>query len=339
MITETSSMDKIADMIRLGQLDQASQALDREQETEENRLELAFLRAYYLESIFDAEGAAEGYRKILEEQSNHTEAAFRLALIADHMGDEETAITHYELCVRQQRAPVQALMNLSLLFEEKGYLERAEKYLNDIITGFPNHTRAKRYLQSVKSSYTMVYDEQTLREREKHDAVLDMPISDFELSVRSRNCLRQMNIRSLGDLLSTTEYELLSYKNFGETSLNEIKAMLTQKGLKLGQTQHAADLIPAAVPTLAMGAITPAQPLAPAPAPAANSSFSASVTELELSVRARKALQRLGVVTMGELTVRTEAELMSIKNFGQTSLNEIKQQLSRFGLTFKQPGT
>ena len=44
-----------------------------------------------------------------------------------------------------------------------------------------------------------------------------------------------MNIKSLGDLLRTTEQELLSYKNFGETSLNEIKALLAQKGLRLGQ--------------------------------------------------------------------------------------------------------
>jgi DNA-directed RNA polymerase subunit alpha len=44
-----------------------------------------------------------------------------------------------------------------------------------------------------------------------------------------------MNIKSLGDLLKTTEQELLAYKNFGETSLNEIKALLAQKGLRLGQ--------------------------------------------------------------------------------------------------------
>src|SRR5919107_6301781 len=73
------------------------------------------------------------------------------------------------------------------------------------------------------------------RRGDKRAQVLDIPITDFELSVRSRNCLKKMNIRSLGDLLKTTEQELLSYKNFGETSLNEIKALLAQKGLRLGQ--------------------------------------------------------------------------------------------------------
>ena len=73
------------------------------------------------------------------------------------------------------------------------------------------------------------------RRGDRRSAVLDIPITDFELSVRSRNCLKKMNIRTLGDLLKTTEQELLSYKNFGETSLNEIKALLAQKGLRLGQ--------------------------------------------------------------------------------------------------------
>ena len=44
-----------------------------------------------------------------------------------------------------------------------------------------------------------------------------------------------MNIRTLKDLTKITEADLLSFKNFGETSLNEIKAILSQKGLRLGQ--------------------------------------------------------------------------------------------------------
>ena len=57
-----------------------------------------------------------------------------------------------------------------------------------------------------------------------------------------------------------------------------------------------------------------------------------NVNELELSVRSRKALQRLGINTVGELATRTEAELLGVKNFGQTSLLEIKQRLTEMGL-------
>ena len=70
--------------------------------------------------------------------------------------------------------------------------------------------------------------------------VLSIPVTDFELSVRSRNCLQKMGIMTLGDLCRCTEQELLASKNFGETSLIEIKEMLASKGLRLGQYGHGA---------------------------------------------------------------------------------------------------
>ena len=56
------------------------------------------------------------------------------------------------------------------------------------------------------------------------------------------------------------------------------------------------------------------------------------VEDLELSVRSRKALQRLNIDTVGELISRTEDELLGCKNFGHTSLNEIKQILGTLGV-------
>ena len=79
------------------------------------------------------------------------------------------------------------------------------------------------------------YDEDQERREDKRNKIMRTPINDFELSVRSRNCLAKMNIRTLGDLVKKTEAELLSYKNFGETSLYEIKHILNQKNLRLGQ--------------------------------------------------------------------------------------------------------
>lgn len=52
-------------------------------------------------------------------------------------------------------------------------------------------------------------------------------------------------------------------------------------------------------------------------------------------MRSRKALQRLDIQSIGELAQRTEDELLGCKNFGQTSLNEIKQQLAAFGLSLR----
>jgi DNA-directed RNA polymerase subunit alpha len=56
------------------------------------------------------------------------------------------------------------------------------------------------------------------------------------------------------------------------------------------------------------------------------------IDDLELSVRARRALDRLGVKTVIELVNKTEAELLGCKNFGVTSLNEIKERLETLGL-------
>jgi len=181
-------------------------------------------------------------------------------------------------------------------------------------------------MKDVESARGQYYDEDAERRGDRRDAILNIPISDFELSVRSRNCLKKMNLRSLGDLLRTSEAELLSYKNFGETSLNEIKALLASKGLRLGQA--AEDKASAATGGVAGAARKPSAATGNVPAELTGK----SVADLELSVRSRKALQRLNIATIGELASRTEAELLGCKNFGQTSLNEIKQQLGTFGL-------
>jgi DNA-directed RNA polymerase subunit alpha len=139
-----------------------------------------------------------------------------------------------------------------------------------------------------------------------------------------------MNIKTLGDLLRTSEQELLSYKNFGETSLNEIKALLAQKGLRLGQALEGGAAAASVGGTAAPGAVARRPAIVAGDVPA--EVLSKSVADLELSVRSRKALQRLNINSLGELAARTEDELLGCKNFGQTSLNEIKQQLTSFGL-------
>lgn len=63
---------------------------------------------------------------------------------------------------------------------------------------------------------------------------LRLPISELELSVRSSNCLREANIKAIGDLVRRTEEEMLSFKNFGKKSLTEIKELLAGMGLSLG---------------------------------------------------------------------------------------------------------
>ncbi|HXZ37232.1 MAG TPA: DNA-directed RNA polymerase subunit alpha [Thermodesulfobacteriota bacterium] len=59
-------------------------------------------------------------------------------------------------------------------------------------------------------------------------------VDELELSVRSANCLKNADIRYIGDLVQKTEVEMLKTKNFGRKSLNEIKEILSEMGLSLG---------------------------------------------------------------------------------------------------------
>ena len=59
-------------------------------------------------------------------------------------------------------------------------------------------------------------------------------VEDLELSVRSANCLRNADIRYIGELVQKSEPEMLKTKNFGRKSLNEIKQLLSEMELSLG---------------------------------------------------------------------------------------------------------
>jgi DNA-directed RNA polymerase subunit alpha len=63
---------------------------------------------------------------------------------------------------------------------------------------------------------------------------LNKSVDEMELSVRSYNCLKNANIRTIGELVQKTEAEMLKTKNFGRKSLNEIKEILATMGLSLG---------------------------------------------------------------------------------------------------------
>lgn len=77
-------------------------------------------------------------------------------------------------------------------------------------------------------------EEDETKEKKDLNKKLAKPISELELSVRSSNCLAEANIRTIGELVSKKETEMLKYKNFGKKSLNEINEVLTSMSLHLG---------------------------------------------------------------------------------------------------------
>jgi len=267
--------------------------------------------------------AVDNYKAALELSPDHQEALFHLAYRCDLSGDEEAAIDYYQQITSTSPVYVSALLNLAVLFEDTSQFDRASQCVDAVLESHPNHQRAILFKKDIESSKTMFYDEEKEKKKSRKNQMLETPISDFELSVRSRNCLKKMKIETIGDLLNITEAELLSYKNFGETSLREIKVILDSKNLRLGMA-------------LEEKQFGPAEDLDTEEPESEEQGFlNKSVDDLQLSVRARKCLEKLDIHTIGELTRKTEAELLGCKNFGVTSLNEIKKAIGNLGLSLR----
>jgi len=81
-------------------------------------------------------------------------------------------------------------------------------------------------------------EEEKQPEKEKSEEVLEsilaLPVNIIELTVRSINCLNRAKIKTIGDLVKQTEGKLLSFRNFGKKSLNEIKKKITELGKQKG---------------------------------------------------------------------------------------------------------
>ena len=335
-----------ADCQRLaGNVEAAEQKLDELKTEGEGSPDWHYLRGMILHIRGDHEEAIAALERALDLDHHHPRVCFSLANMLYLYGDDEGARDLYEDMLNEGNGYINALMNLAIIHEDAGQYQKSVGYLRRVLAIVPDHPRANLYLRDVEAGHDMFIDEQEMMDSNKRNAVLEIPVSDFELSVRSRNCLKKMNIHTLGDLLRTTEAELLAYKNFGETSLKEIKAMLLQKGLTLGQLAHERRKPSAAAnPIGASPLASNASMMGPAPVSAAAESHTASippevfnrpVSTMSLSVRSRKCLQVLGINTIGELASRTENELMSSRNFGQTSLNEIKASLVEIGVSLR----
>lgn len=283
-----------------------------------NSAELHYQWGYCLDALGDYDEAFNQYAQSIQIDQNCAKSLFRCAFNYDLNGEDEKAIEYYEKCINLCPSHTNAYINLGLLYEDKGKYDDAVYCFEMVLDAEPNNPRALLFLKDAKSSGAMYYDEEISKKQGKESEVLNIPISDFELSVRSKNCLEKMNIRSLRDLTGITEADLLSFKNFGETSLNEIKIILSQKGLRLGQVLEGGSeslLFTNKTPEKEMETFGP-------------------ISELEFSTRCRNVLSNVGIETVEDLIENTEVELDQ-KGVNQDYIDEIKDVLSKLGLSLK----
>jgi DNA-directed RNA polymerase subunit alpha len=100
----------------------------------------------------------------------------------------------------------------------------ASKILRDHFTLFI------RFEEPIEEEVEEEVDHEMMRVRR----LLDKSVEELELSVRSSNCLRAAEIRTIGDLVQKSEPEMLKYRNFGRKSLKEIQDILGEMGLSFG---------------------------------------------------------------------------------------------------------
>jgi DNA-directed RNA polymerase subunit alpha len=116
-------------------------------------------------------------------------------------------------------------------------LVEAAKILRKHLNPFVQYTELGPQVRSPARDIAMSMDSAL-------DAKLNMSISELNLSVRASNCLESENILTVRELVTRTEDQLLEVRNFGETTLSEVKHKLRDLGLHLGMRLAAA---PAAV--------------------------------------------------------------------------------------------
>ena len=141
-------------------------------------------------------------------------------------------------------------------------------------------------------------------------------ISELELSIRAKNVLNRAGVETIGDLTMHSEAELLSYANFGEQQLQEIKRELSSRGANL--KGEASERVTQA----------PYQALLGVP--------EIPIQEAGLAIRARLGLEELGILTLNEATEFTARDLLEKSpRIGRTSLRHIEETLAEYGLSLK----
>ena len=304
-----------------GQREDAEAALKKIASKAVSRADYSFQMGCLLADKGDTLGSIEYFERAVDMDPHHTRALFWLAGENSRHGNDKEAVRLYEQALSSPPLHIGALLNLGLLYEDDDQLDQAAFCFRRVLEAEPNNQRARLYLKDIDASEGMFYDEDSVKAEQKRMQTLMRPITDFELSVRSRNCLDRLGMRTLGDLTEISEQELMGSRNFGDTSLKEIQELLVANGLSIGCN----------VMTRKAETSAPPKDLSPEQ----RSAMEQPISDLNLSVRARKCMSRLNISAIGELLSRSPDELLSTKNFGVTSLNEIRTKLADIGLSLR----
>lgn len=296
--------------------------------------DLLYFEGRVLENAADLTGALAKYEAALGIDPEHEATLFRRACLGDRHGDDAAALSIYERLARRIPANIHALINLGVLYEDHDRFADAAKCYRRVLEEFPNHRRAVQYLKDAEASLTQVVEDDHDKAGDRTAVLLRMPISDFDLSPRARTCLQKLDVQTFGDLVAKADADIAAQKSFGEAVHQEIRALVAGKGFRFGYGAEApveaeGDLID--IPDAAL----PAKGPVPLPAGIEPRVLNIQLADMDLPLRVRKALVAMKAQSIGDLLTHTEAELLSLKNFGLTSLNELKAKLAEYGVNLR----
>ncbi len=305
----------------MGKLQQSLQELDCLSGAVEHTAEYLYQRAATVNAFGQSQEAIALYERAVDADPEHPGALYGLALENERRGNDEEALELYKRSASHFPTNVGTLMNLGILYEDMSAYAEAEECFQRVLDADPLNARARLFLKDAKASGDMYIDDDVDKIYFRMEEAKKLPLSNFELSVRARNCLQDMGVSTLGDLCKFSETDLLNKKNFGETSLNEVRKILEGNGLRLGLNPPEK----AAAVAVETGEMSEAE----------KEVRSRQIGDLNLSVRARKCMNRLNITTIGQLIVKSADELLECKNFGVTSLKEIREKLQDFNVKLR----
>lgn len=179
----------------------------------------------------------------------------RFAFGKGYVPAEEQPFTDYPIGMLPIDAIYTPIKNVVYIVEPHrvGQKTDYEKLILDVLTdGTISPIEAVRLAAKILIEYTQFFltfevaekpaisegkpagEETTESEHARLKRILSIPIDELEISVRAYNCLKSNNIKTLGDVVSMTEQELLKLKNFGRKSLKELEEIVHGYGLEFG---------------------------------------------------------------------------------------------------------
>ena len=136
--------------------------------------------------------AVRHLERAVELDPSHTGALFQLGHANDLSGNDDEAISYYERCLNHPPVHVGVLMNLGVLYEDNEKYDKAVDCFRKIMLADTQNEQARLFLRDSEASLTMYYNPEQDLVNSRFSQVLEIPVTDFELSVRSRNCLKKM---------------------------------------------------------------------------------------------------------------------------------------------------